>query len=44
MIYDSWVLTGFVYCNVLLVVMTVVTYIYKWNRDRNAPDDVDRNF
>ncbi|SDP41777.1 hypothetical protein [Desulforhopalus singaporensis] len=39
MIYDSWVLTGFASCNVLLVAMTVIAYIYQSIRDRGPQDD-----
>jgi len=34
MIYGSWILTWFVICNVLLVVMTVIGYVYQAMRDR----------
>ncbi len=39
MIYGSWVLTGFVACNILLVVMTAVAYVYQWNKERKSQDD-----
>ena len=34
MIYDSWVLTGFLVCNLLLVGMTVAAYLYQWNTEK----------
>lgn len=34
MIYDSWVLTWFVICNILLIVMTGIGYAYQAMQDR----------
>jgi NADH:ubiquinone oxidoreductase subunit 3 (subunit A) len=39
MIYDSWVLTGFFVCNILLVVMTAVAYVYQWSKENKSQDD-----
>lgn len=36
MIYDSWVLTGFLACNVLLVGMTVAAYAYQWRKGKES--------
>ena len=39
MFYDSWVLTGFLACNILLVVMTALAYVYQWNKERKSQND-----
>ncbi len=35
MIYDSWVLTWFVICNAILVLMTAIGYYYQAKQDKN---------
>ena len=36
MLYDSWVLTGFLAFNILLVAMTAVAYVYQSNKERKS--------
>lgn len=39
MFYDSWVLTGFIACNVLLVVMTAVAYVSQWSKEKKSREE-----
>ena len=35
MIYGSWVLTSFVICNILLIVMTAIGYYFQAKNDKD---------
>ncbi len=35
MLYGSWVLTSFIVCNILLVVMTVIGYYFQAKNDKD---------
>jgi hypothetical protein len=39
MIYDSWVLTGYFYCNILLIAMTAIAYVYQSIQDKKSQQD-----